>query len=107
MSLALNRQQRENVCKMYTQALAEKNNNVDGGGRDASPSGGGAPRRKPNRDVAELYKQKIAESSPPTSPQVAPRARPAKDITQLYTGKLEAPAAANGTDKVSPKKVRT
>ena len=67
-------------------------------------------RRKPNKDVAELYKQQIAKASPPSSPKVTGgRSRPARDITQLYTGKLEAGpvngAAAAGAEKVSPRKV--
>ena len=66
-------------------------------------------RRKPNKDVAELYKQQIAKASPPSSPKVTGgRSRPARDITQLYTGKLEAPVngAAAGAEKVSPRKVQ-
>ena len=68
-------------------------------------------RRKPNKDVAELYKQQIAKASPPPSPKVTGwRSRPARDITQLYTGKLEAGpvngAAAAGAEKVSPRKVK-
>ena len=70
-------------------------------------------RRKPNKDVAELYKQQIARASPPPSPKVtgsggAGRTRPARDITQLYTGKLEVAAGGpvNGAEKVSPRKVK-
>ena len=76
----------------------------NGGGGSESPS---SVRRKPNKDVAELYKQQIAKASPPPSPVVTGRARPARDITQLYTGKLEAPVngAAAGAEKVSPRKV--
>ena len=74
-------------------------------GGSESPS---SVRRKPNKDVAELYKQQIAKASPPSSPKVAGRSRPARDITQLYTGKLEAPVngAGAGAEKVSPRKVK-
>ena len=45
---------------------------------DPSQNGSESPssvRRKPNKDVAELYKQQIAKASPPPSPVVTGRAR--------------------------------
>ena len=89
---------------MATQPAFELGPLQNGGGSE-SPS---SVRRKPNKDVAELYKQQIAKASPPPSPVVTGRARPARDITQLYTGKLEAPpvnGASAGAEKVSPRKV--